>query len=500
MSQTTETETPSLHGDSDLQQAMTVLVGYFSTRNRSSFVVGGAVRDAILGRPVGDIDVATEDDPQTFGEGLANALGWNPTPLDDQRGILRIAPPGGIGLHFDVAPLRGGIDEDLGHRDFSIDAMAFPLSGGCVLGDVDDLIDPHGGMQDLERGVVRALSPQVFSDDPVRLMRAQRLASQLGFAIEERTADAIKERAGLVTTVAPERVREELLKILDADDATASLRSLDRLGLLCELIPELEEARGVEQPKEHYWDVLEHCLEAAGQVQRILGPSAEQESHFDMVPRFDAMDAYFDETVSDGHGRKVLTVLAGLLHDVAKPVTKTTEDSGRVRFLGHHTEGAKVTERVMQRLRLSSRGTALVSTMVEHHLRPGQMAEPGKMPTVRATYRYYRDVSDAATATVYLNLADYLAARGPDLDMDDWSDHCKVAEHILQGRTMGPKTTHSPLLGGHDIMDEFLLSPGSQVGMLLEVVREAEASGEISTKQEAICLVKSRLDNGGGGA
>jgi poly(A) polymerase len=128
------------------------------------------------------------------------------------------------------------------------------------------------------------------------------------------------------------------------------------------------------------------------------------------------------------------------------------------------------------------------------------MAEPGKMPTAKAIYRYYRDVSDAATATVYLNLADYLAARGPDLDMDDWSDHCKVAEHILQGRTTVLKTTHSPLLGGHEIMEEFLLSPGSQVGVLLEAIREAEASGEISTKQEAILLVKSKLGNGGGGA
>jgi len=500
MSETTGTETPSLHGDSDLRQAMTALADYSSSRSESAFVVGGAVRDAILGRPVGDIDVATEGDPQTFGEGLASALGWNSTPLDDQRGILRIAPHGGVGLHFDVAPLRGEIEEDLRHRDFSIDAMAFPLSGSGVPGEIDDLVDPHGGRRDLESGVVRALSPQVFSEDPVRLMRAQRLASQLGFNIEERTSDAIKERAGLVTTVAPERLREELLKTLEADDATASLRSLDGLGLLCELIPELEKARGVEQPKEHLWDVFEHCLEAAGQVQQVLGQPAQQESHFGMVPRFDDMDAYFDETVSDGHGRKALAVLAGLLHDVSKPATKTTEESGRVRFLGHHTEGAKVTEGVMQRLRFSSRGTAMVSTMVEHHLRPGQMAEPGKMPTARAIYRYYRDVSDAATATVYLNLADYLAARGPDLDMDDWSDHCKVAEHILRGQTTGPKTTQTPLLGGHEIMKEFLLSPGSQVGVLLEVVREAEASGEISTKQDAILLVKSRLDNGGGGA
>ena len=500
MSQTTEAETTPLHGNSDLQNTMMALMGFFASRSGSAYVVGGAVRDSILGRPGGDVDVAVDGDPVAIGAGLAKALGWHSVPLDDQRGFLRIAPPGGAGLHIDITPLSGSIDEDLERRDFSIGAMAFPLTGIDVPGEVDDLIDPHDGRRDLERGVVRALSPQVFSDDPVRLMRAQRLVAQLGFTIEEHTADVIKGRAGLIATVSPERAREELFKILEADDATASLRSLDSLGLLCALIPELEQARGVEQPKEHHWDVLEHCLEAAGQVQQVLGQSTEPGSHLAMVPRFDAMDEYFDEIVSDGHGRKALTVLCGLLHDIGKPAAKTTEESGRIRFLGHHSDGATIAEGVVRRLRLSSRGTALIKTMVEHHLRPWQMAEPGKLPTARAIYRYYRDVGDAATATLYLNLADYLAARGPELEVEDWSEHCRVTDHILQGRSSMPEAARPPLLDGYEIMDEFSLSPGARIGVLLELVREAEASGEISTKQDAVLLVKSRLGNGGGGA
>ena len=168
--------------------------------------------------------------------------------------------------------------------------------------------------------------------------------------------------------------------------------------------------------------------------------------------------------------------------------------------MGHHSDGATIAEGVVRRLRLSSRGTALIRTMVEHHLRPWQMAEPGKLPTAKAIYRYYRDVGDAATATLYLNLADYLAARGPELEVEDWSEHCRVTEHILQGRSSMPEVTHSPLLDGNEIMDEFSLAPGEHVGVLLELVREAEASGEISTQQDAVLLVKSKLGNGGGGA
>ncbi len=500
MSQTTEAKTPLLHNHSNLRHVMTILTGFFALRSESAYVVGGAVRDTLLDRPVEDLDIAVEGDPKLAGEGLARLLQWHSAPLGDQRDIIRIGPPGGTGLHLDIASLRGSIDEDLGHRDFSIDAIAFPLSGIGIHEQPDNMIDPHGGRYDLEHKTIRSLSPHVFSDDPVRLMRAQRLASQLNFSIENKTSDIIKDHSALVTTVAPERVREELLKILDAKDVTASLRSLDRLGLLCALIPELEESRGVEQPKEHYWDVLEHCLETAGQVQQVLCQLTESSSHLEMIPRFDTMETYFNETVSDGHRRKTLAVLSGLLHDVAKPATKTTEESGRVRFLGHHTEGARIAERIVRRLRLSSRGTALVSDMVEHHLRPGQMAEPGKMPTNRAIYRYYRDVGDAATSTLYLNLADYLAARGPMLDVEDWANRCQVIQHILQNKSPVSDVAKSALLNGYEIMDECSLPPGTRVGILLELVREAEANGEISTKQDAILLVKSILDNGGGGA
>ena len=170
-------------------------------------------------------------------------------------------------------------------------------------------------------------------------------------------------------------------------------------------------------------------------------------------------------------------------------------------FWGHHTEGAEISRRILKRLRFSRRGVELVQLMVENHLRPRQMAQPGELPTGRAVYRYFRDLEDAAIDTLYLNLADYLAARGPALRQGEWSEHCRVIGHILrEGTERKAPESLSTLVDGHDIMGAFSLDPGPKVGLLLGLIQEAQASGEVSTREEALNLVKANLDLRDGGA
>ena len=354
------------------------------------------------------------------------------------------------------------------------------------------------GLADAEAGLVRATYPAVFGDDPGRLLRAPRLAAQLGFDIEDSTRLAIRAEAHLVETVAAERVRDELVKILAEPGAARSLRLLDDLGLLCRIVPELDAAMGVTQPKEHHWDVFDHSIETVAQVERVLqGGLATEEPDLRAIPRFDGMDDYFAEQIGDGSARVAMLKLACLLHDVAKPETRTVEPSGRVRFLGHHKIGAETTGRIAERLRLSRRATAYLTTLVEHHLRPSQMAAPGELPTRRALYRYYRDLDDAAIDTLYLNLADYLGARGPDLDLADWREHCRVVGHILAGGTGDGDVAELPkLIDGNDLMHAFDLEPGPLIGDLLETVREAQAEGLVASREEATELVRSRLREG----
>ncbi len=477
---------------------------FFASKEIDVFLVGGAVRDALVGRTTKDIDVTVGADVQVVGPELASVLNGRFVPLDPAGETVRIVVRRDTEESLvDLSAMPRGIEEDLARRDFTLDALAVPLHRAAPrMAWHRHVIDPHGGLNDLDAGVVRALSPEVFRRDPVRLLRAPRLAVQLGLRIEDNTVHQIRQDAHLVSTIAGERLRDEFLKLLAEPTATVSLRLLDELGLLTQVVPELNEARGVTQPKEHYWDVFGHLIEMASQVEKVLtGPPEENGYVVESIPRFASFGEHFAEKVTDGHSRATLLKLAGLLHDIAKPATKTVETSGRIRFLGHNVQGAEMAGIVLQRLRLSGRGTELVRLMLEHHLRPSQMAQKGELPTGRAIYRYYRDLEDAAIDTLYLNMADYLAARGPMLGREEWYNHCRVIGHILNEglREKAPEALPK-LISGHDIIKAFSVSPGPEVGELLNVVREAQAGGEISTKEEALELVKNRLYSGGGGA
>jgi poly(A) polymerase len=191
--------------------------------------------------------------------------------------------------------------------------------------------------------------------------------------------------------------------------------------------------------------------------------------------------------------------MAALLHDVAKPSTRTVEPGGKMRFLGHAQKGAEVVGVVLGRLGLNRREIALVQTAVRHHLRPTQMGWPN-LPTKRAINRFLRDTGEAAPGILYLSLADHLATRGPELDPANWRLHVETVKHIQEQRNRQP-VPPSHLVDGYDIMSFFSLSPGRRVGELLANVRKAQASGDISSRGEALALVGRLLgapDAGGG--
>ena len=438
---------------------------------------------------------------------IAEALNGNCARLHDDWQVARVAIPGEVRPRFiDIVTFESDIEGDLRRRDFTINAMAVPMSAALDEDVRGKLLDPFGGMRDLQDGVVRMVSSQALQDDPVRLMRGARMAVQFDFALAPETASAIMERSSHLSGVAQERVRDELMRVLGSSNALDGVRLLDSLGLLCRVIPELAQAKGIAQPKEHYWDVFDHMVEAVGWVDAMFDDSGCEENPLDSVPRLDGMREYFSGEVSDGFDRLTFLKLAALLHDVAKPTTKTVEASGRIRFFGHHTEGADDARDILTRLRFGKRGVEHIAGMVRHHLRPRQMAQKGKMPTKRALYRYYRDVGDVALDTLYLNTADYLAARGPMLEREDWSKHCGLVRYILEeGRTEEDGHRDSvkslpKLVDGYDIIDGFALAPSRKIGKLLEEVREAQASGEVSTREQALELVRASLERGGDGA
>ncbi len=486
--------------DARMGQVVRVLSGLRVTGH----VFGGAVRDALLSRPTSDLDLTIDGAATAIGPKLAESLGGTYFNLDEERGIGRVAVAGPDAFTVDLTgPVPDGrieIENHLRRSDFTINTMAVGL-GDLTAGGAR-VIDPTGGLADLGAGTVRATSPAALDDDPVRLMRGPRFAAALGFVLEANTERWIRDRAPLITSVSQERVRDELVKLLAAPGVTRSLRMLDELGLLSAVLGELDASRGVTQPAEHHYDVFNHLVEAPGMSELVLG-EPDDVSALKHVPRFDGIESYFSEPVADGASRSTLLRLAALLHDVAKPAAKTVESSGRVRFFEHGPLGAAVCRDLMERLRFSCKATEHVATMVEYHLRPGQAAAPRSLPSDRAVYRYHRDLGDVSVDTLYLNLADYMAAKGPDMlapgyDLTEWQGHCGAVERLLKGPDghRGAGKSPSELLDGNEIMDEFSLEPGPAVGELLELVKEAMAVGEIESPDDALELVREALKSG----
>lgn len=461
-----------------------------SARGAPSYLVGGFVRDALLGREMADVDIAVGGDALAAGQALAEALGGTYVLLDAENRIARVVLKGQPDI--DLSSFSGTIEQDLARRDFSIDAMALDLQG--LMSGAVPVLDPRHGMDDLDHGIVRSVSGTSLSDDPVRLLRAVRIAGELCFAIEHMTGVLVRQSAGMLAGVAGERVREELLRLLDVSRGGRFLLTLDEFGLLDVLFPEMLPTRDVTQPAEHHWDVFQHSVHAVSAVDFILHQGMwdyPAPGVLEAVPWSEACAQHFEGLVGGGCTRRTLLKLVAFLHDVAKPQTKAPDENGRMRFLGHPEQGEAVVTQVLQRLRFSTRETKLAGIMVKYHLRPTQMGEP---PSGRAIYRYFRDTGDAGVDILYLSLADHLATRGPDLIPSHWRLHADNVRYVLDEHYRHPVTIPpQKLVDGNDVMDVFGLPPGKRVGELLEAVREAQAAGELTTRQEALDYIQRKV-------
>ena len=467
----------------------------FAERGVEAYIVGGYVRDRMIGRPTGDADVAVlSTDVESLGRELADAMDGSFYVLDEGRRYARILTPpdeAGARARLDLTPIEGNIGLDLSRRDFTVNAMALTLSeweeGEAVL-------DPYGGRKDCERAILRAVHDDIFVEDGARLMRAIRLCAQLGFALEDETAELVRRDAERIGDVSPERVQEELCRVLALADSRSALRHMDELGLLQYVLPELDEARDVDQPAEHYWNVFDHLVETVGFMDRILGgESPRSDPIVAELPWSAAMDGYFSEEVSGGVTRSALTKLACLLHDIAKPRTKTVEEQGRTRFLGHPIVGAEMASDLMERLRFSRRGIAYVSLLVTQHLRPLQLSNDMQTPTRRALYRYRRDLGDASIGTLYLSMADYLAAKGPMLDENEWRHRARHCSLVLESILAPPEMMEAAsalAADGRILMEALGIGPGPELGRILDAVHEAVGAGEVTTTAEAIALAR----------
>jgi poly(A) polymerase len=467
--------------------------------NTRVWLVGGAVRDLLLGREVHDWDVAVERDAIRLARATADRLRANVYVLDADLDVARVL----VGdTMIDFARLRDAdLDRDLAGRDFTINALAIDLNRP------DRIIDHFNGQADLEEGVIRAIAETSFTNDPVRLLRAVRQSASLAMAIDLQTAGWIQRHATLIATAPAERARDELNKLLSEGDAADNLLLLDAFGLLSHLLPEVIALKGVTQSLPHHWDVYEHTRRVVDALEllgtRWLGfdqadesalmlpviPDFVWDSLFLNLPQYsDALRAHLSVD-----NRWLLLKWTALLHDIGKPPTKMVEENGRTRFFGHEDLGAQLAAGRLRALRFSNDEIERVTGIIGGHMRPHWLAETPL--TRRAMYRFFRDTKDYGIDILLLSLADHLATHGPDTDLQRWVERLGLISQMFDVYFSKHEEVVAPppLVNGNDIMQELGLPPGKQIGVILEAIREAQASGEVVTKEDALALAKNNL-------
>ncbi|MBC8461415.1 MAG: HD domain-containing protein [Deltaproteobacteria bacterium] len=388
-----------------------------------AFIVGGAIRDSLLGCQAKDWDVATDATPDRIRDLFPEITSFNL-----KHGTVTLVSKG---RHFEVTTFRGtggfgaNIEEDLAHRDFTFNAMAYDITHKRI-------IDPFEGKQDVKKKVVRAVvnPAERFQEDPLRMMRAIRFSLQLGYTVDPETLIAINSMAEAIDRVAKERIRDELLSILMVRKPSVGFNLMRKTGLLNRILPELLEGYKKRQNNYHRYTIYRHTIETVDSIDR------------DTILR-----------------------LSALFHDIAKPRVRK-KIKGRWRFLGHATVSADLAREIMTRLRFSNDRIARVTGLVAHHM-----------------FDYKQELSDRAIRRFIKrvgadNISDLIALRKADDLAHGWG---KIDENQIeefknrinsQIKKSYPFTISDLAVNGNDVMNVLDLQPGPRVGQILNQLLE----------------------------
>ena len=440
------------------------------------YIVGGSLRDLIQGRLPKDYDIAVSENPEKFAQKLADKTNGH---------LIIIGKPGQIIFRvvsgekvFDVSAIKGmSIKEDLDKRDFTINAMAYDLSSG-------NIIDHLGGVHDLSAKRVRMVSPTVFQEDPVRLIRAYRISALLNFKIDPETVSVIKNEAKQVQQTAGERVREELFNMLRTPRSHKYISQMAEAGLLCAIFPEFETLKGVFQNKHHSYDVFEHTMKAYFHFEKLLCNTNE------LIPGIqDQILRYIDDS------KALLLKWAILFHDLGKPMAQSVGENGKIHFFDHAGLSAEKAKRIAERLRFSTRDIKGIDNIIRNHMQPlflFRAAENGTL-TKKGMVRFFAKCGDDSPGIILHAIADMRAKmKIGNRDTQAFTGFVKkmIREFLF---SFEPLTSRSPMITGDDLIHEFGLTPSPLFKTILSQVEEARLLEQIKTKPEAFKRVRAIL-------
>lgn len=442
--------------------------------SKGAYLVGGTVRDLILGRTPVDYDIAVRENPAKFARRVAARHHGRTVPLGKTgHPMIRV-----VSKHhqFDIVPLAAAtIDADLKQRDFTINAMACSLSSGR-------LCDPFGGARDLDEKKIRLVSDGAFRQDPVRLLRAFRLSAGLQFEIEPRTLSIVARDAPLITGSPGERIRDELLPLLAAAGSFKYIGQMAETGLLFSLIPEMNALKTCTQNHHHCDDVYHHTIKAYSYLETVLN---DIDSYFPGLMQYHT-------AVGPEHAFRLLK-WAILLHDIGKPSTRSVDAKGQIHFFGHARASAEAARRISQRFRFANREIRLVDSIIRSHMRPLSLfghRHRDRFKT-RILARFFLRCKGLTPYLLLGALADLNAKDhdGPNHALEDflrqtWQDFFAAFTRFQK---------KPPLITGADLIDEFGLTPSPVFKKILNRVEESRLSGQTETRAAALGRVQAML-------
>ncbi len=469
------------------------------------YLVGGGVRDILLGRRLHDLDFALPMDPTPLAKKISNRLKADYFVLDDERHTARVVyhATGKDIIPLDFVQFTGAsLTEDLINRDFTINAIAVPIR------DLSNIFDPLDGCGDLKTKRLRVCKPDALMDDPVRVLRGVRLGLELGFTYTPELEVLMQQAAQHLSDTTYERQRDEFFKILEGPQPETGMAHLHQFQVFETLLPPLLEQEAIPASPPHVLPLLQHTFKVVEYYDHMLTSLTEEslkDDHADwwmseviseLHSFYKEMSPYFSEEITPGRSVRGLALLGALLHDIGKPGTMELGTDGFQHYFSHDLVGADLAEKLAKRLKLSNAESEWVRTMVRYHMWLLPLVNQSSLPTRRTIYKYFADTDRVGVAIALLSLADTVATYGENLAKKQWLKTVSTAKAMLSAWWQDRDSVVSPnlFLDGHELQRLFNLKPGQQIGQLLAALREAQASGEVTTQEDAIRFIKHRLD------
>lgn len=437
------------------------------------YLVGGVIRDFFLDKENFDKDIIiVNENAEDFAKKLALSLDATCIELDEENKIYRLVLKDKI-HYIDVAnPIGETLEDDLRRRDLTINSIAINLK-------TFEILDLNNGVNDLKMKKIRHINEQNFLDDPLRLLRAYRFQAMLGFDFDNDLTQIIKKHVNKIHTSSIERINYELLKLFSGDYSAETLKEMNKSGLLAEVLPVSEILKKIPPNLHHHLNLFEHSIEVVNQIQKLYEKSTSE------------VQEHLQKLDFGGMTRLAHLKFAGFLHDIGKPDTWTIEeDTGKHRFIKHDDVGSKMAINMLKKSKFSKKQIDYISKMIKFHIYPSHVVAAPDIND-KIYMRLIRKMENEVIDVVILAMADRLSARGEEITEDIVEKNINALQSLLDFY-LSIKDSLKPLpklLSGEEIMEILKIPPSKKLGEVIQLLKEAQLSGEICTRDDALGFI-----------